>query len=126
MYPPFPSFKNYILQSFVVCTIPHISHAPLNGCFFVLLCFVFLLFRAALATYESSWLGVELELKPPAYTTATATEDPSCICSLHRSSHNARSLTHRARPGIKPTSLWIPVRFVSTELQWELPIQFIF
>ena len=26
---------------------------------------------------------------------------------------NARSLTHWARPGIEPTSLWMPVRFVN-------------
>ena len=30
-------------------------------------------------------LGVKLELQQPAYTTATATPDPSCICNLHRS-----------------------------------------
>ena len=29
-------------------------------------------------------LGVELELQLPAYTTATATRDPSCICKPHR------------------------------------------
>ena len=29
-------------------------------------------------------LGVESELQPPAYTTATAMLDPSCICDLHR------------------------------------------
>ena len=34
---------------------------------------------------------------------------------------STRSLTHRARPGIKPTSSWILVRFVTTEPQWELP-----
>ena len=31
-------------------------------------------------------LGVQLELQLPAYTTATATLDPSCICDLHHSS----------------------------------------
>ena len=31
-------------------------------------------------------LGVESELKLPAYTTATATPDPSCLCDLHHSS----------------------------------------
>ena len=30
-------------------------------------------------------LGVESELQLPAYTTATATWDPSCICDLGRS-----------------------------------------
>ena len=32
---------------------------------------------------------------------------------------NARSLTHWARPGIEPTSSWILVGFISTELWWE-------
>ena len=31
-------------------------------------------------------LGVELELQLPAYATAIATQDLSCICDLHRSS----------------------------------------
>ena len=31
-------------------------------------------------------LGVESELQSLAYTTATATQDPSCICNLHHSS----------------------------------------
>ena len=34
---------------------------------------------------------------------------------------NTRSLTHWTRPGIKPSSLWILVRFVTTEPQGELP-----
>ena len=35
---------------------------------------------------EVNWLAVELELWPPAYTTATAMPDPSCVCNLHHSS----------------------------------------
>ena len=35
---------------------------------------------------EVSRLGVELELQPPAYTTATATRGPSRILDLHHSS----------------------------------------
>ena len=31
-------------------------------------------------------LGVKLKLQLPAYTTATATPDPSCICDLHHHS----------------------------------------
>ena len=31
-------------------------------------------------------LGIESELQQPAYTTATATGDPSCICDLHHRS----------------------------------------
>ena len=45
-------------------------------------------------------LGVQTEMKLSACVTATATQDLICICNLH----NAGSLTHWARPGIKPTS----------------------
>ena len=31
-------------------------------------------------------LGVQLELQPPAYTTATAMQNLSCVCDLHHSS----------------------------------------
>ena len=31
-------------------------------------------------------LGAELELQLPAYTTAAAAQDPSCICDLHHNS----------------------------------------
>ena len=34
---------------------------------------------------EVSRLGVQLELQLPAYTAATATRDPSCVCDLHHS-----------------------------------------
>ena len=60
---------------------------------FLVLFFVFL-FRAHLKHMEVPRLGVELELKLLAYTTATATLDPSPICHLHHSSGNARSLIH--------------------------------
>ena len=41
---------------------------------------------------EVPWLGVESELQPLAYTTATATWDPSTICDLHHSSRQCRIL----------------------------------
>ena len=41
--------------------------------------------------------------------------------SLHHSHSNMESLTHWARPGIKPVSSWILVRFVTTEPQQEQP-----
>ena len=37
-------------------------------------------------------LGIESELQLPAYTTATATRDPSCICDLHHSAKQHRIL----------------------------------
>ena len=35
-------------------------------------------------------LGGQLELQPLAYTTATAMQDPSCVCDLHHSSRQHR------------------------------------
>ena len=71
-------------------------------------------------------LGVKSELELLAYTTATATQDPSHICGLHNSSWQHWSLTHWVRPGIEPTSSWILVRFIIVEPQWELPPLLIF
>ena len=71
--------------------------------FIYLLFLVFLLFRAIPMAYEGSQAGVEVELQLPAYATATAMRDPSCICNLHHSSQqhwilnplsDARDQTH--------------------------------
>ena len=51
-------------------------------------------------------LGIQSEKELPAYTTATATSDPSHVCDLHHNSQNAGSLTHRAWPGIEPATTW--------------------
>ena len=48
--------------------------------------------------------GVESEIQQPTYTTAY---------------HNTGSLTHRVRPGIKHTSSWILVGFITSEPQWN-------
>ena len=40
---------------------------------------------------EVTRLGVQLELQLPAYTTATARQDPSCVCDLHHSSRQQLS-----------------------------------
>ena len=37
-------------------------------------------------------LGVQLKLQPLAYTTATATQDPSRVCDLHHSSQQQQIL----------------------------------
>ena len=46
---------------------------------------IFFLFMVTPAAYGSSQAKVELELKLPAYTTATATLDPSHIFELYHS-----------------------------------------
>ena len=76
---------------------------------FVLFCFVFLssVFLGLHQRHmEVPRVGVESEPWLPAYTTAHS---------------NARSLTHGARPGVKPSSSWLLVGFVSAEPRWELP-----
>ena len=50
-------------------------------------CFFFFFFLGPhLQHMEGPRLGFESEVQLPAYTTTTATRDPSCICGLHRSS----------------------------------------
>ena len=63
---------------------------------------IFFLFMAIPEACEVPRLKIESELQLPAYTTATEMPDPSLICDLSHS--NAISLTHQARPGIKPAS----------------------
>ena len=57
-----------------------------------------------------------------ACVTATATPDPSRMCDLRHSSWQCQTPTHWERPGIKPTSSWILVGFVSTAPQGKLPL----
>ena len=67
-------------------------------------------------------LGVKLEIELLAYATATATWDLNHVCNLHHSSRQCRIPDPLiARPGIKPPSSWILVRFTSTVPQQELP-----
>ena len=53
-------------------------------CFSLFLIYLFL--GAHLGHMDVPKLGVRWELQLPAYTTATATRDPSCICNLHHNS----------------------------------------
>ena len=67
------------------------------GEFYFLLCgFLFLFFVFFLGLHlwymEVPRLGVELELKLPAYATATAMPDLSCVCDLYHSSWQCRIL----------------------------------
>ena len=80
-------------------------------------------------------LGVELELQPPAYTTATAMQDLSCICDLHHSSWQHQILnplsqardwtcilmdTSRVRYGWATTGTPRAVLFTVTQM-WKEP-----
>ena len=58
-------------------------------------------------------LGAESELQLLAYTTATVTQDPSHVCDLQHSSQQHQ----------EPASLWILVRFTTTEPQQEYSLK---
>ena len=80
--------------------------------------FFFCLFRAAPAAYGGSQArgrigATAASLHHSWIWTASATYTAA--------QGNARSLTHWVRPGIKPISSWILVRFVTTKPQQELP-----
>ena len=62
-----------------------------------ILFFFFFFLRSHWWHMEVPRLGVKLELQLPAYTTATATQDWTCLCNLHHSSRQHRILTHKAR-----------------------------
>ena len=66
-------------------------------------------------------LGVKLELYLPAYATATETWDQSRICDLYHSLWQHWILNPLNRLGIEFVSLWMLVRFISDESQWEHP-----
>ena len=55
----------------------------------------------------------------------TAMPDPSRICDLHHSSQQCQILNPLSRPGIKPTSSWFLVGFISAAPQRELPYMFL-
>ena len=65
----------------------------LVGFLSVCVCVCVCLFRATLWHTEVPRLGVQSELRPPAYTTATATPDPSRVCHLRCSSCQHRILS---------------------------------
>ena len=56
------------------------------------------------------WLGVELELQLPAYTTATATCDPSCVFDLHHSSRQHQILNPLSKARGRTHILVVPSR----------------
>ena len=78
-------------------------------CFVFLFCFVlsFVFLGTHLRHMEVPKLGVVSKLHLPVYATAKPDQSYAATCS------NARSLTHRMRPGIEPTTSWILVRFLT-------------
>ena len=59
---------------------------------------------------EAPKLGVESELQPQAYTTATATWDPNCSCNLHHRSQQHQILNPRSKARDQIRNLMVPSR----------------
>ena len=87
---------------------------------FSFLCSFFCVLELHLRHMEAPRLGVKSELQLPVYTTAPATQDPSCLCDLHHSSQQRRilNLSREARESNpRPHGF---VGFVTAEPQGEL------
>ena len=104
LYPLIFLVTNGLLLNSQIISFEHMSNLALSillGCFLFFSFFPFLFFFFFFAflgpnlwQVEVPRLGVESELQLSAYTTTTATPDPSHVCKLHHSSHNAGSLIH--------------------------------
>ena len=114
------SMKEF-LQKDIYSTL-HSTHSSPNtivGFFLLLLLFLSFLHPQHM---EVPRRGVESTLQLPAYTTATATPDPSCICDLHHSSEQHRILNPLSKASHWTSTSWITVGFITSEPQWELPM----
>ena len=85
---------------FPVAIIPLRSVVSISCLYFF---FFFFLLGLHLRHMEVPRVGIESELQPPAYTTATAMPDLSHVFNLHHSSQQCWILNW-ARPGMEPKS----------------------
>ena len=70
---------------------------------------------------EGARLRVELELQLLAYATQSQQHRIQAASATYTTANgNTRFLTHWVRPGIKPTTSWFLVVFVSAAPRWEL------
>ena len=73
-----------------------------------------LIFMAAPVAHISSWAKGHIGAAAAGLWHSYSNTDPSHICNLHCSLQQCqRSLTHRVRPGIKPTSSWTLYRVLN-------------
>ena len=80
---------------------------PIAGSFFF---FFFCVLGPHLWHREVPRLGVQLELQLSAYTTATATPDPSRVCDLHHSSQQRKILNPLSEARDRTRNLVVPSR----------------
>ena len=90
-------------------------------------CLFFLLFRVVPAAYGVFQARVQSELQLPAYTIATATWDPSCVCDLHHSSQQCQifNTLSEARDGTYNLMVPSQVRFPCATMGTPGPICFV-
>ena len=77
-------------------------------CFIYLFIYLFCFLEPYLWHMEVPRLGVKSELQLPAYTTATTTQDLSCICNLHHSSQQHQILNPRSKVRNRTHNLMVP------------------
>ena len=79
------------------------------------------LFRATPRAYESFQARGQIGVVAASLYHSYSKHQIWAISTTYTIAHgNARSLTYWVRTGIKPTSSWLLVGFVTTEPQWEL------
>ena len=89
--------------------------------YFILFIFIFLLFRAAPEAYESFQARGRIGAIAPGLHPEPQLCRIQALSATYITAHRDTGyLTHWARPGIEPVSLWILVRFITTEPQWEV------
>ena len=101
--------------------LPSRGHVAVSGDSFFF--FFFCLFRAAPAAYGS--FQARGRIRGAAATLCHSLRNTGSephLWPTPQLTGNTGSLTHWARPGIKPVSSWILVGFVTIEPRWELPI----
>jgi len=89
--------------------------------------FFFWLFKNKLVAYESSQAWGWIIATAASHSLSHSNTGIWATSATYTTAHgNAKSLTHWVRPGIKPSSSWILVGFVSAAPQQELPRPFFF
>ena len=101
-----PLFSTEAQDSYVASTQEHHSFF-----FFLIFLLLFLVFFGLHPKHmEVPRLSVESKLQLPAYTTAIAKQDLSCVCDLHHSSRQCRILNPWSEARDRTHNLMVPSR----------------
>ena len=77
-----------------------------------ILFFYFFVFLPLLGLFPAAYGGSQArglsELWPPAYTRATATWDPSCVCNQHHNSHQCQIFNQQSKARDQTHNLTVP------------------